>query len=346
MTFPLAPLGAPGALSRRACLTLGAATAATLLGGCATPAEARSRWLDMRIVDRASGRVLPLHRFRGDTWVPAEAGMRYALRVTNLSRERLLVVLSVDGVNIVTGDTASYAQSGYVLSPGQRYELTGWRKSNAEVAAFEFSRLGQSYAARTGRPFDVGVIGAAVFRERPAPVVEPPVVSPPVSRVDPFGRRLAEARDASGSSDSSAADNDAAQASAPGAMKSAPLPQAASPRAEAQSHSPMASRSDEASALADAYAAGSSRAAQSERAAPARRERLGTAHGQREASYVSTTTFERASEQPQEVLALRYDSVDNLVALGVIRRPAPVPSPFPLARHEPGYVPDPPGGSW
>jgi hypothetical protein len=83
----------------------------------------------------------------------------------NRSRGRLLNVVSVDGVNVITGETAAFHQAGYVLAPGQRYDVNGWRKSRREIAAFEFTSLPRSYAARTGRPDDVGVIGVAVFRE-------------------------------------------------------------------------------------------------------------------------------------------------------------------------------------
>ncbi|MEO9068615.1 MAG: hypothetical protein ABI281_10855, partial [Caldimonas sp.] len=56
--------------------------------------------------------------------------------------------------------------TGYVLAPYQTAEITGWRKSYSEAAAFYFTALPDSYAARTDRPDNVGVIGAAVFRER------------------------------------------------------------------------------------------------------------------------------------------------------------------------------------
>ena len=39
------------------------------------------------------------------------------------------------------------------------------------IAAFYFTELENSYAARTGRPDNVGVIGVAVFRKKPEPAV-------------------------------------------------------------------------------------------------------------------------------------------------------------------------------
>ena len=96
----------------------------------------------------------------------------------------MLVVLSVDGVNAVTGQTAHPSQAGYVLGPWQSTEVTGWRKSLDDVAQFVFTDLSDSYAARTGRPDNVGVIGIAVFaEERPVAPPRPPTYPPaPVAR--------------------------------------------------------------------------------------------------------------------------------------------------------------------
>ena len=133
------------------------------------------------VVDRDSGQWLPGHRHRGQDWIAGTPGHRYAVRLANTSDERVLVVLSVDGVNAVSGETARPAQAGYVLGPWQVAEIGGWRKSYADVAQFVFTDVGDSYAARTGRPDNVGTIGIAVFRER-REAGWPPPVSPPIAR--------------------------------------------------------------------------------------------------------------------------------------------------------------------
>jgi hypothetical protein len=49
--------------------------------------------------------------------------------------------------------------------------------------------------------------------------------------------------------------------------------------------------------------------------------------------------------QPNEVIRIRYDSLDNLFAMGIIKRPRPATptvNPFP-ATPEQQYVPDPRG---
>ncbi|MDH5835379.1 hypothetical protein [Luteimonas kalidii] len=133
------------------------------------------------VVDRDRGQWLPVHPSRGESWIAAPPGHRYGVRLTNTSGERVLVVLSVDGVNAVTGETAHPGQTGYVLAPWQSAEIDGWRKSYQDVAAFVFTALEDSYAARTGRAGNVGTIGVAVFRERAwPPAASGP--SPPIAR--------------------------------------------------------------------------------------------------------------------------------------------------------------------
>jgi hypothetical protein len=135
--------------------------------------------VDLQVVDRESGQAARVWRHAGRLYVAGRPGSRYSLRVTNNTPGRVLVVMSVDGVNIITGETAGFGQRGYVLSPYQTYDVSGWRKSDTEVSAFTFAPLSRSYAARTGRPSDVGVIGLAAFTERvvapykPAPAIAP-----------------------------------------------------------------------------------------------------------------------------------------------------------------------------
>jgi hypothetical protein len=85
--------------------------------------------------------------------------------VRNLSGERVLAVISVDGVNVISGQTAAPDQTGYVIDPNDSVEVAGWRKDYQRTAAFFFTDIGEAYATRTGRPGNVGVIGVAAFRE-------------------------------------------------------------------------------------------------------------------------------------------------------------------------------------
>jgi len=128
------------------------------------------RQATIEIVDRTEGRVLPIYWHEGRRYVIGKPGNEYAIRVRNAGSGRVLAVMSVDGVNVITGATASPQQSGYVLAPYESADISGWRKSLSRTAAFYFTALPDSYAARTGRPDNVGVIGVALYRERIMPV--------------------------------------------------------------------------------------------------------------------------------------------------------------------------------
>ena len=138
---------------------------------CAAPAANASVVADLSIVNRSTGERLPTYRHGGRLYVAGKPGDRYALELRNRTGERLLTVVSVDGVNVVSGETASASQRGYVLAPLGSTEIAGWRKSSQDVAAFYFTALPDSYAARTNRPTNVGVIGIAAFREYREPVI-------------------------------------------------------------------------------------------------------------------------------------------------------------------------------
>lgn len=142
--------------------------AAALAALFAAPVQAGTL-IDLAVVDRETGQVLTQHHRDGRAHVAGAPDHRYAIRLSNRSGGRVLAVLSVDGVNAVTGQTADPNQNGYVLGPWETTEILGWRKNLDEVAQFTFTALPDSYAALTGRPDDVGVIGVAAFRER-API--------------------------------------------------------------------------------------------------------------------------------------------------------------------------------
>jgi hypothetical protein len=144
-------------------------TCIAMLGLSTLSASANERLVDVQIRDMDRYSTLESYFDRNQTYVAGRPGHRYSVVLQNQTGARVLAVLSVDGVNAISGQTASASQTGYVLAPYQRMEIRGWRKNMQDVAQFRFTDLPDSYAARTGRPDNVGVIGVAVFRERVYP---------------------------------------------------------------------------------------------------------------------------------------------------------------------------------
>jgi len=136
---------------------------------CSGEALALGGLADLTVYDRTEARRLPVYWHQGRAYVVGKPGNEYQIALRSRLGEDVLAVVSVDGVNVITGETGNPAQSGYVLGARASLDIQGWRKSLAQTAAFYFTSLSDSYAARTGRPDDVGVIGAAFYRRKQEP---------------------------------------------------------------------------------------------------------------------------------------------------------------------------------
>ncbi|MDD2775002.1 MAG: hypothetical protein PHU06_03505 [Gallionella sp.] len=256
-----------------------------VLVGLSLPSYA-NELLEMKVINQDTGRALQTYPYHGKTYVAGQPDQRYAIRLTNRTQNRILAIVSVDGINAISGETASPKQAGYVLSPYQQMEVAGWRKSDTEIAQFYFTSLPDSYAARTDRPDNVGIIGVAVYREK-EPLPPPPMMNNQYDGNQPSRHDSQE--------------SNRGHMGEASAGRMAAVPSAAAPMKQA--------------------------------------ERLGTGHGERQYDPVTTTTFRRASDQPAEIVALRYDSTEHLIQMGVIRRPKHPPEPQAFPNQ---YVPDPP----
>jgi len=86
-----------------------------LLSCAAGSASAIGTLAEVAIYDRSSGRELPLHAADGRFFVAGKPACEYEIRIRNQTAGDLLAVISVDGVNVVSGETASESQNGYVI---------------------------------------------------------------------------------------------------------------------------------------------------------------------------------------------------------------------------------------
>jgi hypothetical protein len=237
----------------------------------------------------------------GESYVLGQLGARYTLRVINHTGRRIEAVVSVDGRDAVDGKSADVrTKRGYLVPGWGSVDIDGWRLSRAEVAAFRFSRVADSYAARTGTARDVGVIGVAVFPEQvrlpPRPLYTPPSYPPNM----PWRQRPDDGRD---------------ESDRPRTMSPSPAPK--------QSYSRELDRDmggdAPSSASAPPVASGAEGMSRSE-ASPAPRSRpgLGTEFGEAVSSPVREVGFARANPvRPSVILGARYNDRDGLLALGI-----------------------------
>ncbi|MGB8338197.1 MAG: hypothetical protein WCD07_02855 [Burkholderiales bacterium] len=264
--------------------------AAIFAAGIIQPAHAVGSYADISVYDRSENRVLPAYQHDGKYYVAGKPGNEYQIRVRNQMGSDFLAVTSVDGVNVLSGETAGLNQRGYIFYNGVGYDIMGWRKTNDHVASFYFTSLPDSYAARTGRPDNVGVIGVALFRRK--------YETPPISYSGPYTYNHTE---------QSSARQDPKSADASIAAQSVPAPNA---------QAAGEARSDSAGRIASAPFM--------------KEKSLGTGHGRTVDSSIQIVNFERASSTPDEIITIYYDSQRNLISRGVIPYSPPVAAnPFP-----------------
>jgi hypothetical protein len=219
----------------------------------------------------------------GRYYLEARQGRRYAIALANRTGERVGVVLTVDGLNAISGVRDEGRGRMYVLDPWQRTTVQGWRTSLQEVRQFTFVDERASYAARSGKANEkMGWIEVAAYRERRAFVRSAPGLELP-GRPVPLEPEAPSARDQ--------AKRDAGPASA---------------------EATAAPRSADDAVEADSPSFGGARA----------RSYPGTGWGQRAHDPVVLVDFDPEAD-PAERLSLRYEYRPALVALGILPRRVP-----------------------
>jgi len=106
-------------------------------------------------------------------------------------------VVSVDGLSVLHGRPAAESDPGYVVEPNGSVVIKGWRRDRSTVAAFSFQPRENSYAARVGRPENVGVIGLIAIEEQgrdiyPLPMEKHDMARPAMPFPAPAGGRAGE----------------------------------------------------------------------------------------------------------------------------------------------------------
>ena len=154
---------------------------ALALGGYVLSAHATvspSVSVDIVSSDGTTFREIPVDTRDGSlrSYLQAEKGARYAVRVRNTSGARVGLVIAVDGRNIINGRKSELARSEpmYVLDAWDTQSYAGWRASLDTINEFYFTDWSDSYAEAFGDRSARGVIAVAVYREvPPAPVARP-----------------------------------------------------------------------------------------------------------------------------------------------------------------------------
>ncbi len=248
----------------------------------------------------------------GRFYFEARQGAQYVVRLANHTRERLGVVVVVDGLNVISGDRDPGPDRGYWSRPGRMYVLDpwdttvvrGWRTSMDEVRQFTFVDERASYAARSGKANGkMGWVEVVVYREH-----RPYAWRRWYDRITGSDRDRAAGGAPSGKRSEPAPADESADERPPATMP--PTAQAAP---ESRDRAEAMSREDQEKLRGLGYAEGGS-APRPQRSYP------GTGWGAPAADPVQEVEFEPEA-RPAESVTLRYEYPGALRALGIWPQP-------------------------
>lgn len=100
-----------------------------------------------------NGSKCKFYKCNGRTYIEAKKGSEYVVEIKNNSWEKILAVVSVDGLNVIDGETADEKGPGYVIDRYCSQKLYGFQYSQDKVATFKFGAFGDvKIDTKTGKP--------------------------------------------------------------------------------------------------------------------------------------------------------------------------------------------------
>ena len=162
---------------------LSAVLAVVMMAAAPAYPHAGDRWQGEVTVEVVSDRGITLlavpHKdlWQGSTriikkFLEAKKGENYGIVIRNRTPERIGVVVSVDGRNIISGKRSDLrsTEDMYLVNSYDQGRYDGWRTDKDTVHKFYFTDPGDSYSSRTFNDASaMGVIAVAVYREKDRP---------------------------------------------------------------------------------------------------------------------------------------------------------------------------------
>jgi hypothetical protein len=128
---------------------------------------------DINII--VNGNRCKLYTHQGKNYVQANQGSEYVIEIKNNYYKRILSVISVDGLNVLSGKKASENDTGYIIDSYHSEKIKGFRFSDDEWAMFKFGYKfnGKTYAQskNDGSEINCGIFGIRLFYEQEPMVI-------------------------------------------------------------------------------------------------------------------------------------------------------------------------------
>lgn len=124
-----------------------------------------SNQCELRIL--VKGRPVTEFKHEGQSFIEGREGSEFDIQVRNKTGQRVMAVISVDGLSITDGELAGPESSGYTINAYQTITIPGWKLAGNQAAKFVFGSRSSSYVnASTGSAANCGVIGLMLWSEK------------------------------------------------------------------------------------------------------------------------------------------------------------------------------------
>ncbi len=128
---------------------------------------------DCEVSILVNGRPVTEVQFSGHTYIEGRKNSIYELQIRNKTHNSILAIPSVDGLNVLNGESCGVNSAGYVIDPWQVITIPGWKVDSDQAAKFTFkpqnasSSRDKTYSEQMGADaINQGMIGVMVFKQK------------------------------------------------------------------------------------------------------------------------------------------------------------------------------------
>ena len=113
-----------------------------------------------------NGKPVKQHYHQNNTYVEGRSGTEYSIEIKNDSFVKKLAVITVDGINVLSGNVQGNEKGlGYIVNGHGTLNVKGTRADQDTVGAFKFCPKDSSYCNEQGLKGNNGVIGVRMYDE-------------------------------------------------------------------------------------------------------------------------------------------------------------------------------------
>jgi hypothetical protein len=106
------------------------------------------------------------YRHEDRLFIEAKTESEFEVELKNHTSDRVMAIISVDGLDVIKGEPANQESAGYIIPANDSIKIKGFRNDEDSVGAFKFTARGKSYSKEQGHGGNQGIIAVRFIEER------------------------------------------------------------------------------------------------------------------------------------------------------------------------------------